>query len=154
MNSWKIAKKLPLHKKGPRKNIQSYRPISNFPSIPKMFEKCLMSILEELKNKASEDLASDNQHRFKPGHSMKTAVSSLKLLKLLKEIIIAAFDLLEKDELKRRMEIMNYTFQLVNVKHSWLSQKSAFVKVNKEISRTFDVKNGGVRGSVTGPTLS
>ena len=48
---------------------------------------------------------------------------------------------------------MNYPDQLVNVIYNWLSERSAFVKVNEEISRTFDVKYGCVQGSVTGPTL-
>lgn len=163
-DSWKIAKILPLHKKGPQNNIKNYRPISNLPSIAKIFEKCLMSILDELKNKASQDLTSDNQHGFKPGHSTTTAALSIqsriaKAFERKHHVLVitldlsAAFDLLDKDKLKRRMEIMNYPHQLVNVIHNWLSQRSAFVKVNEEISRTFDVNYGCVQGSVTGPTL-
>ena len=162
--SWKIAKILPLHKKGPKNNIKNYRPISNLPSIAKVFEKCLMSIMEGLKVQASEDLTSENQHGFKPGHSTTTATLSIqgriaKAFSRKKHVLVitldlsAAFDLLDKEKLKRRMLLMNYPNQLINVIYSWLSERSAFVKINEEMSRIFQVPFGCVQGSVTGPTL-
>ena len=44
---WKIARVTPLHKKGPRKLLDNYRPISILPVISKIFEKILNEQLYE-----------------------------------------------------------------------------------------------------------
>ncbi len=38
---WKVARILPLHKKGPKDDIKNYRPIANLASISKIYEKLL-----------------------------------------------------------------------------------------------------------------
>ena len=38
---WKVARVLPLHKKGPRNQPENYRPISIFPAIIKVMERIL-----------------------------------------------------------------------------------------------------------------
>jgi hypothetical protein len=39
---WKVARILPLLKKGDKKNPQNYRPISNLCSMTKVYEKLLL----------------------------------------------------------------------------------------------------------------
>ena len=40
-HDWKIARVIPLHKKGPRNLLNNYRPISILPIVSKVFEKVL-----------------------------------------------------------------------------------------------------------------
>ena len=64
-DQWKVSKILPLHKKGDKKDINNYRPISNICSLAKMFEKTVLYKLSELERINSIDLTNKNQHGFK-----------------------------------------------------------------------------------------
>ena len=46
---WKIAKVIPLHKKGDKQQMANYRPISNLCSVSKVFEKLIQKRLETLR---------------------------------------------------------------------------------------------------------
>ena len=63
LSIWKIAKVVPIHKKGPSSDPANYRPISVLPAISKILEKAvheqLMDFLE------SENLLSDNQFGYR-----------------------------------------------------------------------------------------
>jgi hypothetical protein len=83
----------------------------------------------------SEDLTSDNQHDFNQGTLQQQLLLSIQsriakaferkhhVLVITLEFSIA-FDLPVKDNLERRMKIMNYPLQLVKVILNWLSQRN------------------------------
>jgi len=70
----KLAKIIPVHKKGDTKDKTNYRPISILPSFSKIFEKVvsnrLLSYLEHY------ELLDHVQHGFRSGRSVKTAAVS------------------------------------------------------------------------------
>jgi hypothetical protein len=48
---------------------------------------------------------------------------------------------------------MNYQNQVIYVIHNWLADRSAFVKVDEEVSIIFNVSYVCVQGSLIGTTL-
>ena len=62
---WKIAKVIPIHKKGSTKNITNYRPISNLSVISKIFEKLLLSRVAHIEVNENCDLTGSAQHCLK-----------------------------------------------------------------------------------------
>ena len=72
---WKLAKVVPVFKKGDRGNPENYRPISLLPTISKLYENFLSYQLNnylELNN-----VLSNRQHGFRRNRSTETAVLSL-----------------------------------------------------------------------------
>ena len=69
---WKEAKVKPLHKGGPSKDLNNFRPISILLVLSKLFEKhafeSLMNYLEKYK------LIYSTQTGFRPSHSCETAL--------------------------------------------------------------------------------
>jgi sarcosine oxidase/L-pipecolate oxidase len=55
-DQWKISRTLPLFKKGDKKNIKSYRPISNLCSASKIFEKLMSTRLTDIETSNDVDL--------------------------------------------------------------------------------------------------
>lgn len=70
----KIAKIIPLHKKGERDNINNYRSIANLSVFSKIFEKLMYERL--LNFFLTFNLFSDSQHGFIKGKSIDTALFS------------------------------------------------------------------------------
>jgi hypothetical protein len=62
---WKIAKIIPLHKKGNKRDLANYRPILNLCSTSKVFEKLIMKRLESIAEENNVDLTGEQQHGFK-----------------------------------------------------------------------------------------
>ena len=67
-SEWKLANVVPVHKKGPKKLVENYRPISLTCLIMKVFEKIMR---DELLMKCQHKLHS-NQHGFLPQKSCTT----------------------------------------------------------------------------------
>ena len=68
-SQWLIAKVIPLHKKGAKKDIENYRPISNLCSTSKIFEKLILKRIHEIQVENNIDMTGKNQHGFKKGKS-------------------------------------------------------------------------------------
>jgi hypothetical protein len=75
---WKVAKIIPLHKKGNKKDITNYRPISNLCAISKVFEKLILKCLEKIEKENNIDLTGEQQHGFKKNRSTITAGLTLQ----------------------------------------------------------------------------
>lgn len=65
---WKQAKVIPLFKKGDRKEISNYRPVSNLCSISKIFEKVILRYIEKIQNIAEVDMTGEWQYGFIKGN--------------------------------------------------------------------------------------
>ena len=69
---WKISKVTPIYKKGPKHDMNNYRPISVISTIAKVMEKIAHNQLYlYLRN---ENILSPSQHGFRQEHSTVTAL--------------------------------------------------------------------------------
>ena len=67
-SDWKLANVVPVHKKGAKDHVENYRPISLFPIVSKVFERCVLnSIMDHL-----YQVISPKQHGFCTGRSCVT----------------------------------------------------------------------------------
>ena len=69
LDQWKISKTIPIHKKGPEKDIEKYRPIAILCSTSKIFEKLILKRIIDLQDENSVDLTRKQQHSFKKNKS-------------------------------------------------------------------------------------
>ncbi len=105
-NQWKMARIIPLHKKGDKNVTSNYRPISNLNSVCKFYEKVILHKI----NEANSTLEGPHLHGFRKNHSTTTAILDLQRI-IAKELdnnmrcvidsvdLSAAFDLLRKNTL-------------------------------------------------------
>ena len=71
----KIAKVVPIFKKGDHNLITNYRPISILPCLSKIIEKCVYNRIYNLLT--MHDLISPDQYGFRPNHSTTHALMDL-----------------------------------------------------------------------------
>ena len=70
---WKVARILPLLKKGDKEKTENYRPISNLCSMTKVYEKLLLHRFQKIQEKEMVDFTGNCQHGFKRNFSTETA---------------------------------------------------------------------------------
>ena len=161
---WRVGRILPLHKKGKKNEASNYRPISNLCSMGKIYEKCIKKYIQMLEQKCGIDLTGDHQHGFKKCRSTSTAGLSVQayigekldegdMVLLVSCDLTAAFDLLDKDILEKRMEEKGIPNHLLQIIIDWITDRIGFVEVNGQRSMFFDIKLGCVQGSVLGPFI-
>ena len=113
-NVWKTANIIPIHKTGPKEDVNNYRPISILPTVSKIMEKWIhlkfMNYLNDNK------LLHEKQSGFRAGHSTESAFILLidSWLKAINEgkfvgcVMIdfrKAFDLVDHAVLLKKLEI-------------------------------------------------
>jgi hypothetical protein len=161
-DSWKTSKIIPIHKKGLKKHVSNYRPVSNIPTAAKIFERCLLNWLTDSVD--LDSITGRSQHGFKKGCSTETALLELqnilghcldqnRVALVVSLDLSAAFDLLDKDILFKKMENLGLPKHLNLIVKEWLSDRWAYVSVNNANSSFFKVNLGCVQGSVIGPIL-
>lgn len=160
-DSWRIARVTPVPKKGVRTDINNYRPVSNLPSLSKLFERCILHRLMALPN--YQDLVGEHQHGFRPHHSTTTCLLQLKdticdRLDRKKKVLAysldlsAAFDMLRPDTFNTTMQgkLPNDILGIIN---EFLCKRKFYVECNGERSRMSQIDRGCPQGSVLGPVL-
>ena len=70
---WLISKIIPVHKKGDRRLIENYRPVSKLCCVSTLFEKLIMKRIGELEIINGISLAGKQQHGFVENKSTLTA---------------------------------------------------------------------------------
>ncbi|CAH0555186.1 unnamed protein product [Brassicogethes aeneus] len=169
-DSLKIAKTLPLYKKGGPTNINNYRPISLLPVMSKIFEKLLNTrIIAYLK---SHKLLSPTQFGFLPKtsttHAVYKSINDI-LGNLENKFMVAgvyfdlskAFDSLHHEILLNKIESYGFRGTSLNLIRSYLSNRFQVVSIDSEqnnqkvnyLSEKLQIKPGVPQGSVLGPTL-
>lgn len=158
----KIAKVLPLFKKGKKNDLANYRPISLLPQFSKILEKLFVVRLNKFINK--NNILSNSQYGFRSNHSTSTAIIELaeEITNAMdKEHVLVsvfvdlqkAFDTLDHEILLNKL----YKYGIRGVVHQWvksyLKDRKQFVQINNTKSKYCNIACGVPQGSVLGPVL-
>jgi len=158
---WKIAKIIPVHKKGPKTELSNFRPVSNLLSIAKIYELCLLSRMEKFDPDLLHGLS---QHGFRKEHSTTTAVVEIvdficnerdnkNVVGMYSVDLTAAFDLLTKERLIHVLQKKNFPNYLISSIYNYLSSRAGYVQIQDSISCLREIKAGCIQGSILGPIL-
>ena len=158
----KIAKVIPIFKKGDPSLFENYRPISLLPAISKVLEKIIALQLSSYfeKNK----LLFDNQYGFRPKHSTEHA--ALELIDRItnkmdtNEIplnifldLSKAFDTLDHSILLNKLKYYGLKGSTLNLFQSYLSNRKQYTEIEDTTSTILPIQVGVPQGSILGPIL-
>ena len=159
---WKLAKIIPIHKKGSKSLPQNYRPVSLTSVVCKLLEKIVRLRLEtHLKD---HNLLSTFQYGFREGRSCTSQLLSamedwtkstnnqhetdIILLDFAK-----AFDTVPHARLINKLRAYQINGSLLKWIENFLSQRKQQVAVSNNLSELHTVTSRVPQGSVLGPTL-
>ena len=160
--SLKIAKTIPLYKKGDPHMPSNYRPISLLPTISKIFERVIYNQLYDhfIKN----NLLSEQQYGFRANHS--TELSAIRLVDHINHEmdknhtpcsiyfdLSKAFDTLDFEILLFKLRFYGVTDTAFELMKNYLSDRKQYVKYNVHESDVMAIKTGVPQGSILGPLL-
>ena len=158
-DKWKVAKIIPIHKKGDKLDFNNYRPISILPCASKIMERVVQKqLLQYLK---SHSLLSRNQSGFRPKHSTLTALAtvtddwfhSIDKGEYTGTIFVdlqKAFDMVDHLILLSKLEDMGITGTELQWFKSYLSNRRIRTSVNNELSDERLITKGVPQGSILG----
>ncbi len=158
----KIAKIIPIYKKGDSSILSNYRPISLLPTISKIFERVIYNQLYRYFN--HNNLLSEEQYGFRAEHS--TELAAIKLVdyimhqmddcKIPVNIYLdlsKAFDTLDFDILLHKLNYYGVADKSNNLIKTYLTNRQQCVKFENSISKYAFIKTGVPQGSILGPLL-
>ena len=158
----KIAKTIPVYKKGSRLTISNYRPISLLSNLNKIFEKVIFNRVYDFLE--DYDLLYKYQFGFRKKHSTNHALISIT------EQIREALDSNKKAvgifvDFQKAFDTVNHKILLNKLDHygirgntnnwfkSYLTDRKQFVSINGFDSSETTLLHGVPQGSVLGPLL-
>ena len=158
----KLAKVIPLYKKDNTHLIENYRPISNLPSISKVFEK---SVYDQIYAYFTQHAyLSNSQYGFRKDHSTEYAILEI-VDRITYEVengnvpiaifldLSKAFDTLNHDILLSKLQFYGIKGSSLNWFKSYLYDRSQYVEIDHIKSNTKPVSVGVPQGSILGPLL-
>ena len=159
----KIARVIPIYKKGIKTSPGNYRPISILPVISKVFEKKLVNA-RLMKFIESNHILSEHQYGFRHGYSTKLSLINLtnQITKLTDEGRVTdgifidfakAFDTIDHTILLNKMCHYGVRGQPLDWFKSYLNNIYQFVCYDGMKSTLKEIICGVPQGSVLGPTL-
>ena len=162
-DSLKLAKVIPLYKKGCTKSCKNYRPISILSTFSKLFEKAANQQIK--KYLEMNNILTEHQYGFRSNRSTvdalinltKTVLSSLDSNKALLGIFIdfsKAFDTINHSILWEKLDNLNFGENATSWLKSYLSNRKQVTVINNSTHSDFGSITIGVpQGSILGPTI-
>jgi Reverse transcriptase (RNA-dependent DNA polymerase) len=155
--NWKSALITPVHKKGPKHLIENYRPVSGLCSLSKLFERCILGLMD------CSSIEGEHQHGFRRNHSTVTAMLEVqrvlaseldnrKMVLMYSTDLSAAFDLLRPGILINSIK-GKIPYLICRIIADFLSGRNYRVKLGNSVSSMYDLKVGCAQGSTLGPKL-
>ena len=158
----KIAKVIPIFKKGDATDLNNYRPISLLPAISKIIENVIYN--QTYNYFDHNKIFYAHQYGFRKQHSTELAVL---------ELVDRTIFTLDKDEtpinifldLSKAFDTLNHTILLNKLHHygirdgslnlfkRYLQNRKQYVVINNAKSDTLDITTGVPQGSILGPLL-
>ena len=153
----KAANVVPIFKKGNKKSLNNYRPISLNPIISKIFEEIVKDSIQEFAE--SEGLFNEAQHGFRRNRSTGTnlvefweditdIVNNNKDLSIVYTDFKKAFDSVPHDLLLLKLKRLGIRGKTLKWLHSYLEERTQRVILNDVTSRTVPVESGVPQGGV------
>lgn len=158
----KIAKIIPVYKKGDTQLPGNYRPIAILPALSKVLEKLILRRLERFFN--AYNLLSQSQFGFRKGRSTISALATITE-RIRKNIdsklytmgifldLSKAFDLIDHQLLLMKLERYGIRGVTHNLIESYLSCRAQYVSIGSTCSVQRSVSLGVPQGSILGPFL-
>lgn len=156
----KTAVVTPIFKAGKKDIMDNYRPISLISHVAKLLELCLKSRIFAFLHRTN--FLSDNQFGFRPHKGTEDAIYKLlscltnNMDSKLKSIVIfldlrKAFDLVNHDQLIRKIEECGISGSALSLVTDYLSNRIQFTKINSVLSESGYLKAGVPQGTILGP---
>ncbi len=161
-DSLKVAKVIPIHKKGNKSQPNNYRPISLLSTFNKLLEKIVYKRLYGFLN--NNNILNDYQFGFRKGHSTILAITEI-VDNIRNEVdngnsvigiyvdLSKAFDCVNHDILLNKLKYYGVRGHALDWFSSYLSSRSQVTYVNGTPSYSAKVRMGVPQGSVLGPLL-
>jgi len=158
----KIAKVIPIYKKGDKMNPNNYRPIALLPVLSKVLEKVINT---QLNRKLDEyHVIDDDQYGFRPNHSTEDAVIKftdyIEKAKTKYKYVISihidvskAFDSCNHEIMRDKLKRIGLNSNSLNLMTSYLHNRVQEVWLNDKHGGRFIINIGVGQGTVLGPTL-
>ena len=158
----KLARVVPIHKKGKKDQFNNYRPISVLPVFSKLLERLMYNRIVEFIDKFS--LLHDNQFGFRKSRSTSMALNVLvdkyhqalqdkKYMVGLFVDLSRAFDTLSHDILIEKLSKYGIRGTALDWIRSYLSNRKQFVSYGSKKSDVGNIEIGVPQGSILGPLL-
>jgi hypothetical protein len=155
---WKYSKICPVYKKGVKKDICNYRPISIIPNLAKVFEYLLFNFFSF----NVHPMISSCQHGFVGGRSTVTnlctiteflsgALDERRQVDVIYTDFSSAFDSIDHDILFKKLDSFGFSDNLRLLLRSYLHDRYLYVYLNGFKSYFFRQDSGVPQGLVLGP---
>ena len=159
----KIAKVIPLFKKGDNLILDNYRPISILPSISKLFERVIFNQINAYFS--SHDMYYNGRYGFRD--KLSTHLDALELIdRVAQELdmgntpihifiidLSKAFDTLDHKILLSKLQHYGINGTALKLLTSYLSNRQQFVQIEDNKSQKINISMGVPQGSILGPLL-
>ena len=160
--SFKLAKVIPVFKKGNRNQCNNYRPISILPCISKILERVVYNQIYDFLTK--HNIINSSQYGFRKGHSTDLAILDLydriTLALSKKQYIVGVFLDLSKAFDTLNHPILLYKLAQYGIRGTplawfsdYLSNRKQYTEFDSHQSEVLNMQCGVPQGSILGPLL-